>query len=57
MTDVRHFLNGRQCSQSREFIYRLSVAWQNVSCNQPAPPGFFLGHGMSSPKPAGIGSV
>ena len=24
-------------------IYRLSVAWQNVSYNQPAHPGFYLG--------------
>jgi len=30
-------------------IYRLGVAWQNVAYNQPAHPGFFLGHGM---KPA-----
>lgn len=30
-------------------IYRLSVAWQNVSYNQPAHPGFYLGHGMSAP--------
>lgn len=27
-------------------IYRLSIAWQNVSYNQPAHPGYFLGHGM-----------
>jgi rhamnogalacturonan endolyase len=30
-------------------IYRLSVAWQNVSYNQPAHPGFFLGEGMKTP--------
>jgi rhamnogalacturonan endolyase len=30
-------------------VYRLSVAWQNVCYNQPAHPGFFLGHGMSNP--------
>jgi hypothetical protein len=30
-------------------IYRLAVAWQNVSYNQPAHPGFYLGHGMSEP--------
>jgi rhamnogalacturonan endolyase len=30
-------------------IYRLGVAWQNVSYNQPAHPGFYLGHGMSEP--------
>ncbi len=27
-------------------IYRLSIAWQNVSYNQPAHPGFYLGEGM-----------
>lgn len=27
-------------------IYRLSVAWQNVSYNQSAHPGKFIGHGM-----------
>jgi rhamnogalacturonan endolyase len=27
--------------------YRLAIAWQNVSYNQPPHPGFFLGHGMS----------
>ncbi len=30
-------------------IYRLGVAWQNVSYNQPAHPGFYLGHGMPEP--------
>jgi rhamnogalacturonan endolyase len=30
-------------------IYRLSVAWQNVSYNQPAHPGFYLGDGMKTP--------
>ncbi len=25
-------------------IYRLGIAWQNVAYNQPAHPGFFLGH-------------
>ena len=29
--------------------YRLAVAWQNVACNQPPHPGFFLGEGMSEP--------
>ncbi len=34
-------------------IYRLSVAWQNVSYNQPTQPGFYLGVGMKTPpKPA-----
>lgn len=33
--------------------YRLGIAWQNVGYNQPAHPGFFLGHGMSRPpRPA-----
>ncbi|WP_270171092.1 rhamnogalacturonan lyase family protein [Paenibacillus sp. SYP-B4298] len=30
-------------------IYRLGVAWQNVSYNQPPHPGFYLGHGMEMP--------
>lgn len=30
-------------------IYRLAVAWQNVSYNQPAHPGFYLGAGMTEP--------
>jgi rhamnogalacturonan endolyase len=30
-------------------IYRLGVAWQNVSYNQPAHPGFYLGDGMKAP--------
>jgi len=29
--------------------YRLSVAWQNVSYNQPPHPGFYLGHDMPPP--------
>jgi rhamnogalacturonan endolyase len=34
-------------------VYRLSVAWQNVAYNQPAHPGFYLGHGMAPPpRPA-----
>jgi rhamnogalacturonan endolyase len=31
-------------------VYRLAVAWQNVSYNQSAHPGFFLGHEMSEPR-------
>ncbi len=31
-------------------VYRLSVAWQNVSYNQPAHTGFYLGHDMQ-PSP------
>jgi rhamnogalacturonan endolyase len=30
-------------------IYRLAVAWQNVAYNQPAHPGFYLGHDMAEP--------
>jgi rhamnogalacturonan endolyase len=34
-------------------IYRLAVAWQNVAYNQPAHPGFYLGHDMPDPpRPA-----
>ena len=29
--------------------YRLAVAWQNVSHNQPPHPSFFLGHDMPTP--------
>jgi rhamnogalacturonan endolyase len=33
-------------------VYRLGVAWQNVGYNQPAHPGFYLGHGMGeAPRP------
>jgi rhamnogalacturonan endolyase len=35
-------------------VYRLSVAWQNVSYNQPAHPGFYLGHGMPTPPKPNI---
>jgi rhamnogalacturonan endolyase len=35
-------------------IYRLSVAWQNVSYNQPAHTGFYLGHDMPKPTPPNI---
>jgi rhamnogalacturonan endolyase len=32
--------------------YRLAIAWQNVSYNQPPHPGFYLGEGMKqAPKP------
>jgi rhamnogalacturonan endolyase len=30
-------------------IYRLSIAWQNVTYNQPPYTGFFLGAGMAKP--------
>ncbi len=29
--------------------YRLSIAWQNVTYNQPPHPGFYLGDGMAEP--------
>jgi rhamnogalacturonan endolyase len=32
-------------------VYRLGVAWQNVSYNQPAHTGFYLGDGMKLPPP------
>lgn len=33
-------------------IYRLGIAWQNVSYNQPAHTGFYLGAGMNpAPRP------
>ena len=38
-------------------IYRLGVAWQNVSYNQPAHPGFYLGHGMADPPRPNIMTV
>ncbi len=31
-------------------VYRLGIAWQNVSYNQPAHPGFYLGHEMQMPS-------
>jgi rhamnogalacturonan endolyase len=30
-------------------VYRLAIAWQNVAYNQPAHPGFYLGHDMPDP--------
>jgi rhamnogalacturonan endolyase len=34
-------------------VYRLGIAWQNVSYNQPPHTGFFLGAGMAPPaRPA-----
>ena len=30
-------------------LYRLSVAWQNVSYNQPTQVGFYIGAGMGTP--------
>jgi rhamnogalacturonan endolyase len=29
--------------------YREAIAWQNVGCNQPPHPGFYLGEQMSAP--------
>jgi rhamnogalacturonan endolyase len=29
--------------------YRVSIAWQNVSYNQPPHPGFYLGEDMEAP--------
>jgi rhamnogalacturonan endolyase len=29
--------------------YRMSIAWQNVSYNQPPHTSFFIGHGMKIP--------
>ncbi|MGG4132518.1 hypothetical protein ABEW19_30140 [Paenibacillus illinoisensis] len=37
--------------------YRLSVAWQNVSYNQPPHPGFYLGEGMNPPPTPNISLV
>ena len=38
-------------------IYRLGVAWQNVSYNQPAHTGFYLGAGMEPPTRPNIRTV
>lgn len=38
-------------------IYRLGIAWQNVSYNQPAHPGFYLGEGMPPPPRPRIRTV
>jgi hypothetical protein len=38
-------------------VYRLAVAWQNVCCNQPPHPGFYLGHGMEKPSAPAIYTV
>lgn len=45
--------NHRLVTLMHDPIYRLGVAWQNVSYNQPAHTGFFLGNGMAvPPRPA-----
>ena len=38
-------------------IYRLGIAWQNTSYNQPAHTGFYLGVGMQPPAKANIKTV
>jgi rhamnogalacturonan endolyase len=38
-------------------IYRLAVAWQNVSYNQPAHTGFYLGHDMDDPPRPNIATL
>ena len=42
-------VNSKPITKSHDPIYRLSVAWQNVACNQPAQPGFYMGDGMAAP--------
>ncbi len=34
-------------------VYRLSIAWQNVSYNQPAHTGYYFGEGMKLPPKQG----
>lgn len=34
--------------------YRLAIAWQNVTYNQPPHPGFYLGEGMAPPPKPNI---
>jgi fibronectin type 3 domain-containing protein len=38
-------------------VYRLAVAWQNVSYNQPPHPGFYLGEGMTTPPMPSIAAI
>ncbi|WP_298459105.1 fibronectin type III domain-containing protein [uncultured Cellulomonas sp.] len=35
-------------------VYRLGVAWQNTSYNQPPHTSYFLGHGMQAPSAPSI---
>jgi rhamnogalacturonan endolyase len=35
-------------------VYRLGIAWQNVSYNQPAHTGFYLGYGMKKSPRANV---
>jgi rhamnogalacturonan endolyase len=37
--------------------YRLAIAWQNVSYNQPPHPGFYLGEGMKPQTPPTITTI
>jgi rhamnogalacturonan endolyase len=42
----------RQYTLMHDPVYRLGIAWQNVSYNQPAHTSFFLGDGMMpAPRP------
>lgn len=40
---------GRLHTLMHDPTYRMAIAWQNVSYNQPPHPGFFLGHDMPTP--------
>ena len=46
LLNARRFAGRRFMVEALENRCLLSVTWQNVSYNQPAHPGFFLGHGM-----------
>jgi autotransporter-associated beta strand protein len=41
--------SGRLHTLLHDPTYRMAIAWQNVSYNQPPHPGFFLGHDMPTP--------
>jgi hypothetical protein len=34
--------------------YRVAIAWQNTTYNQPPHPSFFLGNGMTNPPQPNI---
>jgi rhamnogalacturonan endolyase len=44
----------RFCTLMHDPQYRVAIAWQNVSYNQPPHPGFYLGEGMKQQKTPAI---
>ncbi len=54
---TRHSTTQRMYTLMHDPTYRMSVAWQNVSYNQPPNLGFYFGEGMSTPPSPAIQMV